>query len=456
MQRVSTGAAIGAVAAVGALVALVASRSDCNDKGAGGRAGAGASTSAGEEAADAAERAVRAQPGCHPTMAGGTLAKVAPGALSLAVVKDHALLVGTAQLEPHGWRGAQAERIVLDRMGAPIGSVETVTDALPVVPGVTTLAAALAEDGRLTTLTYAARRPSATECTDGLLVSKVTEVGGLRADADAGARAGAGAGGDPGAARRELFTHSCRSSSMLVAAARGALGIAFLDGATTADGDPKTAPGIADVVVIAGLGSSQTRLETIGGATIVNAATAAGATSVAAAYVVAHDTTRELHVVQLRKDGKPATKVEIFDKQNVGTVTMAYEGDTLHVVWSSFVPERNRFVLRWSKWLAGAAPAATQSIGTGVLSAVTPSLAVDRGRFILAWTNGDEKDSTVKVGASTNGVVAVSGLAGVVSTPGAPAREPVVALDGDTMFVAWKELGGAELEVHATSISCRE
>jgi hypothetical protein len=447
MQRVSTGAAIGAVAAVGALVALVASRADCNDKGAGGRtsagAGSGASAGASAEAADAAARAVRAQPGCHPTMAGGTLAKVAPGALSLAVVKDRALLVGTVPLEPHGWRGAQAQRVVLDRMGAPIGAVETVADALPLVPGVTTFAAALAEDGRLTTLTYAARRPSATECTDGLLVSKVTEGGG-------------GDGGDPAAARRELVTHSCRSTSMLVAAARGALGIAFLDGATTADGDVRTAPAIADAVVIAGLGSSQTRLETITDATIVNAATAAGATSVAAAYVVLRGTIRELHVVQLRKDGKPATKVEVFDKQNVGTVTMAYEGDTLHVVWSSFVPERNRFVLRWSKWLAGAAPAATQSIGTGVLSAVTPSLAVDRGRFILAWANGDEKDSTVKVGASTNGVVAVSGLASVVSTPGAPAREPVVALEGDTMFVAWKELGGAEPEVHATSISCRE
>jgi hypothetical protein len=437
MPRVSTRAAVGAVgavAAVGALVALIASRSHCADKaGGGGRAAAGASAST--DASDAAAHAVRAQPGCHPTMAGGTLAKVAPGALSLAVVKDHALLVGTVQLELHDWRGAQAQRIVLDRMGAPVGSVETVADALPVVPGVTTLAAALAEDGRLTTLTYAARRPSATECTDGLLVSKA---------------------GDPGAARRELFTHGCRSSSMLVAAARGALGIAFFDGATTADGDGRTAPAIADAMVLGGSGSAPTRLETIGDATIVNAAAAAGATSVAAAYVVAHDTTRELHVVQLRKDGKPATKVEVFDKQNVGTVTIAYEGDTLHVVWSSFVPERNRYVLRWSKWLAGAAPAVTQTIGTGVLSAVTPSLAVDRGRFILAWANGGEKDGTVKVGASTNGVVAISGLAGVVSTPGAPAWGPVVALDGDTMFVAWKELGSAEPAVHATSISCRE
>jgi hypothetical protein len=203
--------------------------------------------------------------------------------------------------------------------------------------------------------------------------------------------------------------------------------------------------------------SSQTRLETIGeGATIADAATAAGATSVAVAYVVARGGTRELHVVQLGANGKTTTKVEVLDKQNVGTATIAYEGDVLHVVWSSFVPERKRFVLRWSKWLAGAAPSPAQSIGTGVLSAVTPSLAIDRGRFMLAWANGDESATTVKVGASTKGVIAISGLAGVVSTPAAVAREPVVALDGETMFIAWEELGGAAPQVHATSISCPE
>ncbi len=87
---------------------------------------------------------------------------------------------------------------------------------------------------------------------------------------------------------------------------------------------------------------------------------------------------------------------------------------------------------------------------------MTPSLAIDRGRFVLAWANGDEKATTVKVGASTNGVAAIAGLASVVSTPTVLARDPVVALDGDTMFVAWKELGAGEPEVHAASISCRE
>lgn len=434
MRPVSTRAAVGAVAAVAALVAVAAMRSGgCGHQKAAGTSAAasGSSASAAAEAADAAAHAVRAQPGCHATMVGGTLAKVASGALSLAVVKDRALLVATL---PVGAGGARAERVVLDRMGAPLTAVEPVTDALPAGPGVATFAAAVAEDARLTTLTYAARHPTPLDCADGLLVSKIAA---------------------PGAARREL-THSCRASTMFVGAARGPLGIAFLDGPTKADGDPTAAPAIADVVVFSGLSSSESRVETIRGGTIANAATAAGATSVAAAYVVAHGTTRELHVMQLGKDGKAATKVEVFDKENVGTVTVAYEGDVLHVVWSSFVPERDRFVLRWSKWLAGAAPTATQTIGTGVLSAVTPSLAIDRGRFMLAWANGDEKATTVKVGASTNGLIAVSGLASVISTPGAVASDPVVALDGDTMFVAWKELGAAEPEMRATSVSCRE
>ena len=436
MQPVSTRAAVGAVAAVAVVVAVLATRSGgCSDKKGGHGSAASGSENADADAADAAAHTVRAQPGCHPTMAGGTLAKVAPGALSMAVVKDRALLVGTFDLAP-GTTGGRADRVVLDRMGAPIGAAERVNDALPEGRDVMTFAAAIAQDAHLTTLTYAARRPSPLDCADGLLVSK---------------------GLEPDAARRELLTHSCRAGSMLVAAARGPLGIAFLDGATKADDDPKTAPAIADVVVISGLSSSQSRVETIGGgATIASAATAAGATSVAAAYVVAHGTTRELHVVQLGKDGKTTAKVEVLDKANVGTATVAYEGDVLHVVWSSFVPEKNRFVLRWSKWLAGAAPSAPQTIGTGVLSALTPSLAIDRGRFMLAWTNGDEQTATVKVGASRNGIVAIPGLASVVSTPSVAARDPVVALDGDVMFVAWKELGTTEPEVHAASISCRE
>ena len=168
----------------------------------------------------------------------------------------------------------------------------------------------------------------------------------------------------------------------------------------------------------------------------------------------AHADNVELRIATLAPSGSPW--MEVLDKANVGTATVAYEGDVLHVVWSSFVPEKNRFVLRWSKWLAGAAPSAPQTIGTGVLSALTPSLAIDRGRFMLAWTNGDEQTATVKVGASRNGIVAIPGLASVVSTPSVAARDPVVALDGDVMFVAWKELGTTEPEVHAASISCRE
>ncbi len=447
MPSMSTRAAVGAVAAIAVLAVFFGMRSGgSNDKqSAATDGGAGG----GDADADAAAHVVHGRPGCHPTLEGGTRAKVAPGALSLAVVKDRALLVSTVGGGGGGGGGARAERIALDRMGASTGAVDPDNDALAPAPGVTIFAAATSLDGLLGTLTYAARRPTPGDCADGLLVTKLFE---------------------PDAPRREILTHSCRAASLLVAATRGSLGIAVLDGATKADGDPKTAPAVADVVVIAGLTSAQTRLETIGeGVTIAQAAAAAGATSVAAAYVVAHGGTRELHVVQLGANGKTTTKVEVLDKQNVGTVTLAYEGDVLHVVWSSFVPQRNRYVLRWSKWLAGAEPSAAQAIGTGVLSAITPSLAINRGRFMLAWANGEEKATTVKVGASTSGVAAIAGLANVVSTPTVLARDPVVALDGDAMFVAWKELDGgsgsvgggadggeASARVHAASISCRE
>ena len=91
-----------------------------------------------------------------------------------------------------------------------------------------------------------------------------------------------------------------------------------------------------------------------------------------------------------------------------------------------------------------------------MLSAITPSLAIDHGRFLLAWAEGDPKSTTiVKVGASKNGLAFISALATVVSTQGTNARDPVVALDADALFVAWKELG-VTAAVHASSLRCRE
>jgi hypothetical protein len=68
-----------------------------------------------------------------------------------------------------------------------------------------------------------------------------------------------------------------------------------------------------------------------------------------------------------------------------------------------------------------------------------PSLAIDRGHFVLAWAEGDENATVVRVGASKQSLAAISGLSTVASDVGMVARDPVVAIDGDAMFVAWTE-----------------
>jgi hypothetical protein len=393
---------------------------------------ASGSASTGADAAiDWASRpVVQGIPGCHVTTKDGNVVEVQPGTLSLAVAKGKALLVSTGK--------TGAERVLLGPGGAASGAAEPIADALPKGDGVSTLAAALPFGGDLTTLTYAARRPTPSECADGTMVIKVA---------------------DAGSASRALTTHACRASSLLRSAARGPLGIAFVDGATASDRSAKAgpaAPAIADAVVIEGPTSRPVRLEKVEGASIDSAAVAAGTSSVAAAYVVVRGKTRELHVARF-PGGTAPPKIEIVEKENVGTVTAAYEGDTLHVVWSAFVADKNRHVLHWSKWPAGGAPSAPQAIGTGVVSATEPSLAIDRGRFFLAWSQVDEKATIVKAAASKSGLAALPGLANAMSTPGASAREPVVALESDAMFMAWKETApGSEPRVRAATVKCLE
>ena len=192
------------------------------------------------------------------------------------------------------------------------------------------------------------------------------------------------------------------------------------------------------------------------GPATVAPAVAAGSSSVAAAYVVVAGRRRELHVARLGGDGDSSGSrtVEILDKQHVGTVALAFEDDTLHVVWSSFVPEKKRYVLRWSKWPAGGAPTQPQSIGTGVLSARMPSLAIDRGRFLLAWAEGDEKATTVKVGASRQGLAANPGPRDrrLECRRGARKLRPLRSTS-DAMFLAWTERSGAQTSVRASALT---
>lgn len=430
------------------LVALALVSAACNEKKT-APAGAGASSTSSASAAGSAgprSAGVPALPGCHAASANVT--KLSPASLSLAVAKGKALLLSTSYDGPPGGSTtsvgrAHAERVVVGTTGVPEGAPEPVNDALPAGDGVSTFAAATALGGALTTVAYGLKRPAPDDCSDAALVAA-----------------------NPGGPRRELLAHVCRPASTFRAAARGGAGVAFADGAP----DGRTEAWSLD-----GTSARPVPLERLDAApkdagrpaeegatsrvSLDAPSVAVGNASIAAAYVVVRGTTRELHVARAasRAGAEPTTaKVEVLDKQNVASVTSAFEDDTLHVVWSVFVPEKNRFVLRWSKWPAAGAPTAPQAIGTGVLSALTPSLAIDHGRFLLAWAEGDEKASTVvKVGASKNGLAFVSGLANVVSSPGVNGRDPVVALEADTMFVAWKELG-PQAEVRVSPVKCRE
>lgn len=422
-----------------------------------------------EDKPDAADAGPRAQelalalPGCHPLVAGGSaLLGVTPGVLSIAATNGKALVVSSSTqgeeaaptsdpghvVPSGGGTGApqltlrtRAESVVLGPTGAAESPAEVLANDVLGGGGAPdagagssrTFAAAAVLGGELTTLTYAVRHATLTGCADAVLAAKAVA---------------------PAAARRELLPHACRPASMLRAAGRGGLGIAL---ATS-----RFAPTV-EAWLLDGSEAKPALLETLGAATgkdggasgpptVSLPAVAAGSSSVAAAYVVARGATRELHVARLGGHGDPPARVELLDKDHVGSVAVAFEDDTLHVVWSSFVPEKKRSLLRWSKWPAGGAPTAAQTIGTGVLSASKPSLAIDHGRFLLAWTEGDDKATTVKVGASRKGLASVAGLATVVSSAGATAEAPAVAVADDALFVTWVE----QSSVRAAALKCLE
>ena len=378
----------------------------------------GASGTAGSASVTRAPSAVQAHPGCNLTTPGGNLLpKLGLGTLSLAVAKGKALVVDTQE----GIEKPRADRILLGPEGVPEGEAEAIDDLLPKGQSAITFASAMAFQDDLTSLAFAygARPPSAAQCAEGVVMMKALGVTG---------------------ARREV-THACRTTTLLRGAARHELGIAIVDDS-----------GVADAWVIDRADTRLVHLETLdkADAKVVDGAVAAGATSLAAAWVVSSGTTRELHVARVGRAGEILGKMDVLDKQNVGSVTMAFEADTLHIVWSSFQPDRNRSVLKWTKWPASGTPQAAQTIGTGVLSATQPSLAFADGRFMLAWTEGD----AIRVGASRAGIAGLSGLA-TTSAKGGPASSAVVGLEHDAMFVAWRE-AGPNAGVRASTLKCLE
>ena len=404
----------------------------CNDK----KAASGPADAS--EAGAAVHGLVVALPGCHAVVAGGSVLEgITPGLLSIAALHGRALVASSPVSR------MRAGSIALGPTGAPEGTAIVLGDSLDddADAGAETtrsFPAAVTFGNELATMAYASRRASPTKCGDGELVVQ--------------------SGGD-GGTRRALLSHVCRPASGFRAATRGKLGIAI---ATSGNG-PSVEAWLLDgtdvkPVLIDSFGGPGVKDAGVGAlAPLSGTALAVGSASVAAAYVLGHRTLgRELRVARLGAHGEPAARVEILEKDRVESVALAFEDETLHVVWSVLVPEKKRHVLRWSKWPAGGVPTPAQSLGTGVLSATKPALAIDHGRFVLAWTEGDDDRTTVKVGASRLGLAPIAGLAAVVSSAGAAANHPAVALDGDALFVAWSERRGAEESTRASALTCVE
>jgi hypothetical protein len=458
------------LAALGALVVAVSGCDGCSDK------------KAALEKADASEagapehRLLVELPGCHPVVPGGSVLEgITPGILSIAALNGKALVASSSTrtedskrvpdmnrpVPSGGGTGrpgpafrTRAESVMLGPTGAPEGPAELLgehlddADAGDGADSPRTFPAAVAFGTELAAMSYAVRPGTVGKCGESELLVR---------------------SGAPGGSRRALLSHVCHRASGFRAAARGKLGIALaiegygtsvdawlLDGteAKSALVESLRSPGGKD-------GRRGEDSGEAGVAHVTQPAVAVGSSSVAAAYVVSHRSEgRELHVARLGAHGEPASRVEILEKDKVESVTLAFDDDTLHVVWSLYVPEKRRHVLRWSKWPAGGAPTPPQSLGTGVLSATKPALAIDHGRFLLAWTEGDESRTTVKVGASRSGIAAVFGLAAVVSTPDTVADYPVVAMDGSALFIAWNEHGprdgGRAGSTRATALRCLE
>ena len=354
--------------------------------------------------------------GCRAVIPGGSTFKgMQPGVLSLAAASGKALLVSSSTRGEGAASRSRAERLPLDGAGAAEGTGVLLAndaddgdggpDAIP------TFAAAIVLGSELTALTYGRRGTALGKCADGEVAQKSLTP----------------------ASRGELLVHACHPASALRAAGRGTRAVVLAPttdaptvGAWLLDGNDQKSVSVEKV------GPAATKDAGTGAPTVRAPAVAIGASSAAVAYVVGRGgTATELHVARLggSGDSEAPVRVEILDKEHVGTVALAFDDDTLHVVWSSYMPEKKRSVLRWAKWPAGGAPTTPQAVGTGVLSATTPALAIDHGRFVLAWTEGDDPATTVKIGASRLGIAAIPGVANVVSGVGSAGEAPAVAID---------------------------
>ncbi len=234
-------------------------------------------------------------------------------------------------------------------------------------------------------------------------------------------------------------------------AARGELGIALTSGVGP---EAIVLPSVY-AIVFTSSAAKTVRIERLEPRAIIDSGAAAvGSNGLAAvAYRVVRGGVEELHVATLAADGKMVGRVEVVDRGHVEAPSIAFEGDTLHIVWESRAAETGRSVLRWIKRRTAAAPGPYQTLGTGVLDAHSPALAIEGDRFALAWSEGRD-GRVVKAGSSTRGLSGALEGAVVVSDPQTLASRPKIAVHREATVVVWEETSGKTTELRASPLVC--
>jgi hypothetical protein len=388
---------------------------------------------------------VNAKLGCIAAVRGGHAlgGRSAPGFTSIAAARGKALVVHWRASAPQADAAEPAEeisseRVVLDGAAKPLGPMTPVADAnaADAGPSPLTWASASTFGGELTSLSYGITRVPAAGCRDARVAWSSGEQAATTAASD-----------------------TCKLATSFAGAGRGELAVLALNGPTAAESQRGKTSAI-DAIVLSGGSTRTTRLHSLGAGGSDALAAALGVTWAAVAWRTGTDGAHELYLAGVDKAGVTTSPKPVsLDKGMVGAPALAFEGDTVHVVWAARRDDRSPYQLRWAKWDGKGAPTQAQTLSTRGGPAFAPAIAVQPGgRFVVAWTEGDEKAGVVKGGSSRVNILAAVLGADALSTPGVDARAPEVAVDGDTSYVVWHESADkARPEgLRATTLRCIE
>ncbi len=168
-----------------------------------------------------------------------------------------------------------------------------------------------------------------------------------------------------------------------------------------------------------------------------------------------------LWIAPIGGNGYVAMRLHQIVSGEVGPPSIAFRGDTLYAVWAQRDTRRSPWSLRWVSWNPFTDPDPTPQVlltGTSTFSATAPSLVVTNDRFVLAWADGDNERSTVRVASTTGDFASLAARAVTVSPDGVDARRPVLGAtdSGSRILLGWQSRSGAAAPnaVRVATLSC--